>query len=220
MRTRHGGDQPALVLPSGTDAPPIEADPPRDLGVVYAGKVEERKGLGVLLDAMARLPGQRLTVIGGSAPQLAALAPAVARAEAAGARIDLVGWVDPAAVRGWLRRARVGVCPLPLGVSDVSERFTSPMKIVEMMACGTPVVASDLPSVRELLTHGVNARLVPPNDPAALAEALAAALARRPEAQVRRARRDAAGYAWSARAERLHALLDEILAEPKRAPRA
>ena len=120
--------------------------------------MEARKGLGVLLDAMTRLPGVTLTAVGGSPAELAALDPAVARAEAAGARIDRVGRVEPAAVRGWYRRARVGVCPLPRGEGDVSERFTSPMKVADTVACGTAVVASDLPSVRELLTDGVNAR--------------------------------------------------------------
>ena len=216
MRALHGGDQPDLVLPSGTDAPPTDPDPPRDLGVVYAGKVEERKGLGVLLEAMSRLPGVpgvpgvRLTVVGGSEAELAALAPAVGRAEAAGARIDLVERVEPAAVRAWFRRARVGVCPLPLGVSEVSERFTSPMKIVEMMACGTPIVASDLPSVREILTDGVNARLVPPSDPTALAEGIRRTLEKPEPGIVERARADAAAYAWEARAERLHAFLQRV----------
>ncbi len=212
MRTLHGGDQPDLVLPSGTDAPPTDPDPPRDLDVVYAGKVEERKGLGVLLDAMTRLPGVSLTVVGGTAAELAALAPAVARAEAAGARIELVGRVEPAAVRGWLRRARVGVCPLPVGLSEVSERFTSPMKIVEMMACGTPVVASDLPSVREILTDGVNARLVPPSDPAALADTIRRTLSEPAPALAERARADAAAYTWGARTERLQAFLELVRA--------
>ncbi|BAM03977.1 glycosyltransferase family 4 protein [Phycisphaera mikurensis] len=210
MRSRHGGHAPELVLPSGTDPPAEGPEPPRDLDVVYAGKVEARKGLGVLLESMRCMPGVTLAVVGGSAPELAALRPAVARAEAAGARIQLVGRVRPAAVRGWFRRARVGVCPLPLGLSATSERFTSPMKIVEMMACGTPIVASDLPSVRELLTDGVNAKLVPPSDPAALAAALRGLLDHPEPALVGRARTDALGLTWAARAEKLHRFLERI----------
>ena len=211
LRARHGGDQPELVLPSGTDAPPTDPDPPRDLDLLYAGKVEERKGLGVLLDAMTRLPGVTLTMVGGSPGELAALDPAVGRARAAGAGVDLIGRVAPAEVRGWYRRARVGVCPLPAGVSEVSERFTSPMKVVDMMACGTPIVASDLPSVRELLTDGVNARLVPPSDPAALAAAVRGLLDRPEPGLVERAREDAWGLTWEARAEKLHGFLEAVV---------
>lgn len=218
MRRRHGGNQPARVLPSGTDPPPADADPPRDLGVIYAGKLEARKGVGVLLEAMALLPGVRLSVLGGDEAELAALRPAVRRAEAAGARVDLVGRVPAASVRGWFRRARCGVCPLPIGLGAVSERFTSPMKIVEMMACGTPIVASDLPSVREILTDGVNARLVAPSDPQALAEAIRDTLAQAAVDRVQRARDDARAYAWPVRAERLHSLLEEVLGRSRRGP--
>ena len=211
LRARHGGEQPERVLPSGTDPPPIDPDPPRGLDLLYAGKVEERKGLGVLLDAMTRLPGVTLTVVGGRPEQLERLGPAVARARAAGAGVELVGRVPPGAVRGWVRRARVGVCPLPVGVSDVSERFTSPMKIVDMMACGTPIVATDLPSVRELLTDGVNARLVPPSDPAALAAAVRALLDRPEPALAAQARRDVLSLTWEARADKLHRFLQELV---------
>jgi glycosyltransferase involved in cell wall biosynthesis len=47
-----------------------------------------------------------------------------------------------------------------------------PLKIVESMACGTPVIASDLPAVRELISSGNDGMLVPPDSPRALAGAL------------------------------------------------
>lgn len=53
-------------------------------------------------------------------------------------------------------------------------RLVTPLKPVEAMALGTPVVASDLPALRELLDDGRAGTLVPPEDPAALAEAVAA----------------------------------------------
>ena len=59
-------------------------------------------------------------------------------------------------------------------------RLVTPLKPVEAMALGTPVVASDLPALRELLDEGRAGTLVPAEDPAALAEAVAA-LAEDPE---------------------------------------
>ena len=53
---------------------------------------------------------------------------------------------------------------------------TSPFKVLDALACARPVVASDLPSVRPLLESGALS-LVPPDDPAALAEAVAGLLA-------------------------------------------
>ena len=47
-----------------------------------------------------------------------------------------------------------------------------PNKAYQALACGTPLITADTPGARELLTHGESALLVPPGDPAALAEAM------------------------------------------------
>jgi glycosyltransferase involved in cell wall biosynthesis len=54
----------------------------------------------------------------------------------------------------------------------ISAKYTSPLKVFEAMAVGLPLVASDLPSMRELLHHGTDAWLVPPDDAAALAQGI------------------------------------------------
>src|SRR5690606_19941153 len=51
-------------------------------------------------------------------------------------------------------------------------RWMSPMKIFEYMALGLPIVCSDLPVIREILSDGITALLVPPNDPDAWSAAL------------------------------------------------
>ena len=48
------------------------------------------------------------------------------------------------------------------------------MSLLEAAACGRPLVATDVPGCREIARPGVNALLVPPDDPAALADAIAA----------------------------------------------
>ena len=70
---------------------------------------------------------------------------------------------------------------LPNPASAISTRFTSPLKLFEYMAAGPAIVASDLPSIREVLHDDVDALLVTPGDAAALAAAIDAA-ARRPGA--------------------------------------
>ena len=211
MRESHGFEVPDVVLPSGVD---VDSDPPateRNLDLIYAGKLEQRKGIDLLLEAMQYIDAN-LTLIGGSTQEVATCK---AKAQQAGVenRLNALGYVPPGQVRPYFRRARVGLCPLPAGTSEVSEHFTSPMKIMEMMACRTPIVASDVPSVREILSHEVNALLVPPNDAKALAAAASRllsdpALARR---LADRAAEDVLQYTWPARADRLLKLLHTVI---------
>src|SRR5690606_19885917 len=96
----------------------------------------------------------------------------------------------------------------------ISERYTSPLKLFEYLALGRAIVASDLPAIREVLTHDVDALLVPPGDAAALAAAIGrladdAALRTRLGAA---ARARAAAFTWAARAERLEAALEAAAA--------
>jgi glycosyltransferase involved in cell wall biosynthesis len=53
---------------------------------------------------------------------------------------------------------------LPLSNEEIARSFTSPLKIFEYMAAGRPIVAGDVPSIRELLTDGEHARLAPVGD--------------------------------------------------------
>jgi len=84
--------------------------------------------------------------------------------------LRFVDRVPPAEVPGWIKACDVVTIPLPR--NEFSMYFTSPLKLFEYMAAGVPVVASDLPSLRDVLTTGENAWLVNPDDPSALAEGL------------------------------------------------
>jgi glycosyltransferase involved in cell wall biosynthesis len=116
-------------------------------------------------------------------------------------RVRLAGYVPPGAVPLWLAAADALALPNS-GAETISARYTSPLKLFEYMAAGRPVVASDLPSLREVLADGVNARLVPPDSPAGLARGLLEVLDD-PDLGARlasRARADVAGRTWDARA--------------------
>jgi glycosyltransferase involved in cell wall biosynthesis len=117
--------------------------------------------------------------------------------------VTITGHVPPRDVARHLSRATMLV--LPNTRSVISERYTSPLKLFEYLAFGVPIVASDLPAIREILTDGRTALLVPPDDPAALAAALTR-LARSPAESAAlgaAARALAPEYTWDKRAERL-----------------
>ncbi|MDP7691774.1 MAG: glycosyltransferase, partial [Vicinamibacterales bacterium] len=98
-------------------------------------------------------------------------------------------------------------------VATPSARYTSPLKLFEYMASGRPIVASDLEPIREVLTDGQNARLVPPGEPAALATAVRELLADPAQAEqlARTAFEQASSYSWSRRADRIEQLLNDVV---------
>jgi len=87
----------------------------------------------------------------------------------------------------------------------MSRYFTSPLKLFDAMAAGTPLVASDLDSIREIVRDGENGVLVDPDSPTALAAGLRRVLDDPPFAAAiaATARAEAAQYTWERRAERI-----------------
>ncbi|MES9847282.1 MAG: glycosyltransferase, partial [Candidatus Thiodiazotropha sp.] len=77
-----------------------------------------------------------------------------------------------------------------------------PMKLFEAMAAGRAIVASDIPPIREILEHGRNALLAPPEDPAAWEVAVKTLMHNHRLAVklAQQARQDAAAYSWTNRA--------------------
>ncbi|NJN16613.1 MAG: glycosyltransferase family 4 protein [Oscillochloris sp.] len=200
-----GIQRPQLVLPSGTTLP-TEAPPDdrsRDIDVLYAGKLERRKGVHDLIAALAHIAQARLWIVGGSPAEIA---PFRRLAEDLGvdARITFTGFVPPAEVEPLYRRARVGVCPLPQGESAIADQYTSPLKVLAMMAHGSPIVATDVAPLREILDDTC-AAFAAPNQPAQLAQAIQLLLGDRRQAQelAHNAWVRSREYSWERRATRL-----------------
>jgi glycosyltransferase involved in cell wall biosynthesis len=202
------------VVPDGARIDPHATfdwiGPRRPPLVAYAGHLYPWKGVDVLIEALAQVPAPALRgrIIGGHAaePDLARLRTRAEQLGLAG-RVEFTGFQPPPVVAAELAAADVLV--LPNRGTAVSARYTSPLKLFEYLAAGRPIVASDLPALREVLRDNENARLVPPDDPRALAEALLA-VTRDPALAVRLARGafdTAAEYSWDRRAARLEAIL-------------
>lgn len=202
IQVEHDGFDPALFAgrPGRIEARATLGLPEGVPVVVYTGGLLAWKGADVLVEAARALPDVYFVVVGGMDGDVRRL-----RARAGGlANVRLDGFQLPTRVPLYLAAADVGVVP-NRSKPAISARYTSPLKVFEAMAAGLPLVASDVPSLRELLLDGRDALLVPPDDPGALAQGIArlagdAALrARLGESLSSRA----AAHTWDARAARI-----------------
>jgi glycosyltransferase involved in cell wall biosynthesis len=216
LSARHGTRSHVSVIPDGVRVGAGSRSAQGDNRdaiptVAYAGHLYAWKGVDVLLEAIARVPNVRGLIVGGhgAEPDLARLTSLAARLGIE-SRVTFTGLVEPSRVPELLARATVLVLPNP--PSAISTRYTSPLKLFEYLAAGRAIVASDLPSIREIVQDGVEAVLVTPGDPAALAAGITRvlddpALAGR---LAQAAANLAPHYSWQRRAERLEALFGQV----------
>ena len=161
----------AVEIPNGVDvaafsgAPRLEGYPRDGRSVLFLGRYDEpRKGMATLLGALpalaARFPDIEILIVGrGDEDELRDEAGELAK------HLRFLGQVDDAEKASALRSADVYCAPNTGG-----ESFG--IVLVEAMAAGTPVVASDLDAFRRVLADGAAGRLVPVGDAAALGAAL------------------------------------------------
>ncbi len=218
LEDRFGMRANAAVVPDGVRLPESRTftDPPsaQPVTLTYAGHLYKWKGVDVLIDALAELPGVRARIVGGQPGETDHVRlHALAGERGVADRVTFTGWLQPASVAAELASAHVLV--LPNTHTLTSDRYTSPLKLFEYLAAGRPIVASDLHAVREVLRDDDNALLVAPGSPAALAAAVRRlvsypALGRRLAAT---AVDDAGYYGWGTRAERIDVVLNAARAD-------
>jgi glycosyltransferase involved in cell wall biosynthesis len=131
-----------------------------------------------------------------------------------------VSWLGPVPqpeLPPLIRGALAALVP-SLDPKGIAAHGLTPLKLFEMLACGTPVVASDFPGMADIVRAGPCGHVIPPGDPEALARAVAD-LAGNPEAAramgAAGARLIAAEHSWDARAAETARAIDEVLARPR-----
>lgn len=179
-----------------------EWSPPRLLSV---GRVVYQKGLDLALRALADLQGLEWEwYIAGDGPYRATLEVLV-QEHGLQERVHFLGWLERPALIEWYRRANLFLFP--------SRHEGMPNAVLEAMAAGLPVIATRIAGSEELVLDGVTGRLVPPEDAAALREALRPLLA---QAGLRRQMGNAAlervrtHYSWESSARRYFDLLQQV----------
>lgn len=197
-----GIDRQRLTYHSDKAAARRKLQIPLDRNVVcYTGHLFKWKGVYALAESVRYLPPDVLVyIVGGMAADVTALQQFVA--VRGGANIRVTGYVPYANVPEYLAAADVLVLPNS-AAEKISQEYTSPLKLFEYMAAQRPIVASDLPSLREMLRHQENAYLVTPDDPRALAEGVMVVMKdlTLTQAIVRKAFQDVQAHTWDARAQ-------------------
>jgi glycosyltransferase involved in cell wall biosynthesis len=199
------------IVPHGIDAAAFAATRPEPPGVSYLflpAAVEPHKNVQALIECLPLVsdPGLEAWIAGSTAthPPYATQMRALAEQRGVAQRVRFLGPVPYQEMLGLHRGARALVFPSFL------ESFGHPL--LEAMLAGTPVVAADIPALREVA--GDAALYFDPHRPADLARAVVE-LGREPEAtraRVERGRTRAAEFSWKRSADRLCAVFEEALA--------
>ena len=175
LSARYGARPRVFVVPDGADRP---AEQPRGAAGIgdqppvaaYAGHLYPWKGADVFVRALALAPVIGGLVIGGHPGEGdRARIERLAVDSGVADRLEITGLLPRDRVAAALARATMLV--LPNTASAISERYTSPLKLFEYLWSGRPIIASDLPALREVLTADA-AVFVPPGDAGALAAAM------------------------------------------------
>lgn len=194
------------VVPNGTVVPPVAEPADREHTVVFIGRHDPRKGLAVLLAAwpeIHRRTGARLRVVGADPLAVRLL---LARHRVPDAGIDVLGFVSQDDLTAELLRAKLLVAPA-IGMESFG------MVLIRAFACALPVVCSDIPGYRAVMTERTGT-LVPPGDTESLTAAIASLLGdEQRRVELGRAARERAveRYSWDAIATRLLAIYELVV---------
>ena len=175
--------------------------------VCYCGNTYEGRGIELLADAAERLPDAEFLVVGGTERYI--------RPHRKSARLrgldnfTITGLVPQSEVSSYLLASDILVLPYSSAMTirggTRAGEFTSPLKVFEYMAAGKPIVATEIPSVLEILEPGRNSVTVPPDDPREFFDAISS-LINDPDLCARisqNALSDVQKHTWKKRAEKI-----------------
>jgi len=129
--------------------------------ILYTGHFYAWKGVYTLLDAASFLPEFQIVLIGGTPEDTKSIIKYIQKKELKNVTVE--GFVSHSTVIHYMKSADVLTLP-NTATEERSQKYTTPIKLFEYMACGVPIVASDIPSFQFYLQDGVNAKMFCPDD--------------------------------------------------------
>lgn len=209
------------IAPSGVDLAPFQTPvtprlarqrlhlPPDRPIALYAGSLYDHKGIPTILAAAAQVPDCQFILVGGQGNEVERVR---SQAQQQGlTNLHLMGYQTQGEIPLALYAADVLL--LPTSAQWFLASTTSPLKLFEYMAAQRPIIASDLPNIATVLRDRENGRLIPPDDPTALAAAIRQVLAdpEQGQAMAAQAAQDVQAYSWQRRAEGILAFINHQL---------
>ncbi|HDM76718.1 MAG TPA: glycosyltransferase, partial [Deltaproteobacteria bacterium] len=182
-----------VVLPSGvnidafTDVPPLDPKALQKPTVLYVGRISKTRGLEIF-ETIAQRNEAKIILVGEVEDQPLHLS-----------KIRLVPFVPHSQVPSYYAKAQIVLLPYQPNLEHVQS--ISPMKLFEAMAAGRPIIASNIPTIREILDNGETGLLVDPEDIEGWLEAVKK-LKNNPGMALKLAmkcRKKASDYTWQAR---------------------
>jgi len=206
------------VIPNGVDldhfspnVSPIDEFCDGKVNILFVGRLEKRKGVGYLLEAYKRvrreIPNSRLIIVG---PGTRLRGKYERQVKRSGLKdVVFVGYVSYDELPRYYKTADI-FCAPAIGWESFG------IILLEAMAMGKPIVASNIDGYASLVTHGVEGLLVPPRDKEMLAQALITLMASESLRQEMgaRGRVKAADYSWEHIARRVFNYYVRVLSEP------
>ncbi len=167
--------------------------------ILYVGHLCSWRGADIMADAAKYLTDYQMIFVGGTGQELKDFQDRYKDR----ANIKIIPFEKREMIPIYLKAADALILPNKSG-SAISERYTSPLKLFEYMASGVPIVASDLPSIREVLNEK-NCLFFQANNSESLAEKIKSLFSdEKLTSQIsRQAYLDVKQYAWSERAKKI-----------------
>jgi len=192
---------PLVKIPLASDRFPFSYKLSDKKMICYIGQLYPAQGIELMLESLTYLPDASLSIIGGNDRDLHRL-KRIAADKGLSDRTLFHGFVKPQHV---FERAKDADVMVICAVNKGKRRYSAHAKLYEYMAMGKPIVAFDIPSIREETINMKNVLLAKPDDPKDLATKIAMVLNNKElaEALAFNAYQTAEDYTWEKRANRL-----------------
>lgn len=172
--------------------------------VMYTGHLYKWKGVDVIMDIAKAFAGDSrvlFALVGGTEKDIKKYQTIIKKENLS--NVLLIGYKKQCEIPDYLSLSDVLLLP-NIPISEESERYTSPIKLFEYMASRKPIIASDMPSIREILNPG-NAVLAMPGEASSFVQGIAKVIDNKELAEsiTTRAFSDVQNYTWEKRAQKI-----------------
>jgi len=157
---------PSIIAPDGANEVSLKKNATKNNHVLYLGSLHKWKGVETLIKASASIDA--LVIIAGGNPSEIKKLKSFAHDLSVLDKVSFIGYVNATERFKLIENCSIAV--LPLNGFSIASKYTSPLKLFEYMSYGKAIVASNLPSIREVLKDHVNALLFEPSNSDSLAE--------------------------------------------------